>query len=119
MCLTNDNLAMELSNWATKHEDKHIFTGISNECNSYYVNRNSEETYLMEYSIKTAVDLKGLLERFSGLEFDAQMINQLVSGICQNKFNGKQEINRYPLDEFESKKSQNSEETLPEFIYVF
>ncbi len=131
MSLINGEAAGELWEWARENEDRSIFPQISKGEASYYMNRNSEETYIMEYSFKTIAELKALLERHSGLSEEPQMLKKMAVEVCQNRFRGSMDTGadsshagtkteaHKEMKKPEIKKEPDDEKVLPEFIYVF
>lgn len=109
MSLINEKDMEEFSAWAVKNVNKDIFPKISKE-ESYYIDRDSEETYMMEYSFSTMPELRGILERYIGLGNNAEMLRKLIIMMYQNKFQNKIERNNTGI---------NSDKDLPEYIYVF
>ena len=111
--------------------NRSIFPKISEGEVSYYIDRDSEETYIMEYSFKTIDELKGLLERYSGLSEESQMLKKMAVEVCQNRFRGNVETNSRSenikvktdagkeMKKLGIKKETDGDKILPEFIYVF
>lgn len=110
MSLIKEEVMEEFSVWAGKNEDKHIFPVIDKEESSYYIDRESEDTYMMPYSFETVAELKKLMEEYSGLSEDLQMLNKLTVEIYKARFRGKKAVE----EESAGKKTE-----LPEFVYVF
>ncbi len=120
---TCDNLITEKNigdfyGWARENKDESIFPLISEGEDSYYITRNSEETYLMEYSFHNMAWLKESLKKYAGLSSDLQMLKKLTVTICQNRFIGNLQIHEDRISR-EKKEVQDGKKTLPEFIYVF
>lgn len=113
MSLISENIIEEFSAWAEKNEDKGIFPVISKE-DSYYIDRKSEETYMMEYSFETMAELKNLVEEYNGLTDDPQMLRKLVVEIMQNRFKSQLETHEFT----DSKKTENVNNALPDFVYI-
>lgn len=107
------------SEWATKNEDKNIFPYICKEEKSYYLDRNSEETYMMDYSFQTLAELKKALKQYSGLEDDEEMLKMMTIEICKYRFKCNMEIHKFEDNRQEQRKIKNGEKTLPDYIYVF
>jgi hypothetical protein len=116
MSLINEDIIEELSIWAKKNEDKNVFPQILEKEDSYYMNRESEETYIMEYSFNTLQELKNSLIKYSGLSEYADILKIMTVAICQEKFRGMNEI-PYNIELEEKEDDKKSE--LPEFVYVF
>lgn len=117
MSLINEKVIEEFAEWAKENEDRKIFPEISENENSYYIDRKSEDTYMTEYSFKTVAELKKELEKYSGLPADSQILKKLTVEICQNRFRSKLEMN--VDNKMQSEKVNDGKKTLPEFIYVF
>lgn len=119
MSLINEKIMKKFSEWAEENADENVFPVISKEGESYFIERNSEETYMMEYSFRTLAELKKVLEEYSGLSADPVMLKMMTIEICQDRY--KSELNTYTGEDNdqEEKKAQDSEKTLPEFVYVF
>lgn len=115
MSLISEDIMAELSAWAKKNEDKSIFPVISKAESSYYIDRKSDETYMMEYSFETMPELKTLIEAYSGLTDDPQMLRRLVVEIMQNRFEDKLEM---PVLA-DSNRDKNVNKVLPDFVYRF
>lgn len=115
MSLISENILREFSAWAEENEDKRIFPGISKEETSYYINRDSEKTYMMKYSFETMAELEKALEEYSGLSDDLPMLRKLTIGVLQNRFNGRLEV-----QEAEGQnRTEDGNKALPDFVYVF
>ncbi len=116
MNLTDERLMEEISVWAEKNEDKNIFSGISKDETSYYVDRDSEDTYMMEYAVKTMAELRTALEEYSGLSGQLDILQKIVYAICQDRYRDTIE-----MTEPNNEQTQQSDDQmkLPEFIYVF
>lgn len=118
MSLIDETIKEEFSKWAQEHDDKHIFSEISKEEDSYYIVRNLEETYLTEYSFKTVAELKKGLVEYSGLQLDEQILEMLVVEICQNRYDNRIDKQKEKIID-ELKKEEIKKMELPEFVYVF
>ena len=117
--LEKERVIKEFQAWAKENKDNTVFPEISIEEDSYYSNRNSEETYMMEYSFQNMAGLKEVLGRYSRLSTDTQMLKGLTVEICQHRFKKNPEIYRN-VDNREKKEAvYDSPKTLPEFVYVF
>lgn len=119
MSLINEKVIEEFSTWAEENENRHIFPEISNAEDSYYINRDTEETYMMEYSFKTLPELKSALEQYSGLSSDPQMLKKLTVEICQDRFRSKLDTNGNKDNISPNTKVSEGKQTLPEYVYVF
>lgn len=116
MSLINEDIKKKISNWAEENADQNVFPKISQEKDSYYINRGSEKTYMMEYSFKTIEELKILLDKFSGLSNEQEMLRILTLGIMQNRFEQKEETD---CNDFKDIELDNAEKSLPDFVYAF
>lgn len=104
--------------WAKENEDKNIFPEISDEVDSYYKKRNSETTYMMEYSFKTVAELEKALVEYNGLSSDAQILKMLAIEICENRYVVRREkCGEEDLGKVLDEGAQGTE--LPEFVYIF
>lgn len=116
MNLTDKSFINEIAAWAETNTDKEVFPEICEDIPSYYRNRESEDTYMMEYSVETMEELKELLEKHGGLSEDPLILQMIVHATCQNRY-------RKGLEISEIKSGQNLTNTdkvqLPDFIYVF
>ncbi len=119
MSLINEKVMQEFAVWAETNEDKNIFPAIAGEEESYYIKRDSEETYMIEYSFRTLAELKKALEEHSGLSTDPEMLKMLTIEICQDRYKSELNIHKEDDKSKERKRVQDSEKTLPEFVYVF
>lgn len=118
MSLIDEKTKEEFCTWAAKNEDKHIFPVISEEEDSYYVDRDSERTYMMDYSFKTVAELKEALEEHGSLLSDSRILRMLVIEICRNRYDGRVEKHK-KSDTDELQKEENRTTELPEFVYIF
>lgn len=116
MNLISEEMMDAFSAWAEENEDKHIFSEISKGEASYYINRDSEKTYMMEYSPQTVSEIKKALEEYSGIS-DPNMLKRMTVAICQSRFKGGQEV--YEDVGQMRRKKQSDGRALPEFIYIF
>ncbi len=119
MSLINEKILQELLIWAEENEDKRVFYAISDEEKSYFTDRDSEETYIMEYSFRTLAELKHNLEKYSNLLEDPELLKKMTIEICQDRF--KRELR---MHEFSGKtniddRKEEKEKTLPEYVYAF
>lgn len=117
MSLINEAVMEKFSVWAAENEDKDIFPSISHAEESYYIDRRSDETYMIEYSFQTLAELKKALEQYSGLSDNEQILKMMTIEICQNMF--RSESVNHEAEETEEPKRSKDNKTLPEFIYVF
>ena len=104
--------------WAKENEDKHIFFFFSDEADSYYKKRNSETTYMMEYSFRTVAELEKALMEYGGILPDVQILKMLAIEICENRYMaGHEQYGKEDLSKVSEEDAQASE--LPEFVYIF
>lgn len=115
MSLINDDIVKSLSVWAEKNEDKKSFSQIEKNEKTYYKDRASEETYIMEYSIKTVEDMKQALEKYGGLSEDPHMLKKMVIGLCQNRYRQNPSVS----ESVETNENEDMNKTLPDSIYSF
>lgn len=117
MNLTKGEIIRDYVIWAERNEDKTIYSDISKEEESYYIDRESSETYMMEYSFKTMMELKHLLEEFSGLS-DPSIVRKLTIDICQNRYLSEAGINDNIHCGQECSEKDSAVATLPEYVYT-
>ena len=111
-------LSEVFSKWAERNEDNGVFANIVSDISSYYVNRNSKETYIMQYMPANLMELSDNIKEYSGLSADSPMFRTLVVEICTNmRRGGQQEPGRTRVEKNEE--LQINEHTLPEHIYFF
>ncbi len=115
MNLISEKVIEELTIWAEKNEDKNIFSRISADEDSYYIKRELDDTYIMKYSMGTLSELKQMLEKYSGLSDNPEMLKMLTVEVCQDRYQSPLRVNR----EDKRKKTHKNEKTLPEYVYVF
>lgn len=120
--LEKERVMEEFQAWAKENKDNTVFSEISKEEDSYYNNRSSEETYMMEYLFQNMAELKEALMRYSGLSTDLQMLKSMTVEICRNKFESNPkvlDVRENLANEKKEEKAKESQKTLPEFVYVF
>ncbi len=105
----------EFAIWAKKNEDKNIFPLISADEDSYYIKRESDDTYIMKYSIETLMELRQALEVHGGLSDSPEMLKMLTVEVCQDRYKSTLRANK----EDKRKKAYKGEKALPEYVYVF
>lgn len=117
MNLIREETIEDYAIWAESNEDKTIYPDISKDAESYYIDRASSETYMMEYSFKTVMELKRLLEIFSGLS-DPSIVRRLTIDICQNRYFDELKMydNMFCRQKF--CKDDNVVALLPEYVYT-
>lgn len=114
-----ERMIEDFTEWAEENGDNNIFPDISNDEDSYYISRETEETYLMEYTFQNMAWLKEALQKYSGLSPDSQILKELAVKICQNKSSNNLEIRRSTFDRERREEVEENKKILPEFIYVF
>lgn len=118
MSLIKEEIINDFVCWAETNENKNIYPKISKDEVSYYVDREFDDTYIMEYSFKTMAELRKYLEKYAGLSLDTYMIRKLAIQICQNRYYDESEFKHnksYRKKEDDDKLAEN---TLPEYIYT-
>lgn len=120
MNLIDEKILEKLSLWAEKNADKNVFREVLNDDVSYFINRDSEETYMIEYSPETEIEVKEYLDKYTGQSLEQEILKDLTIAICQNKYRATK------LDDYvnsiknnQSTKDSDDKKMLPEFIYVF
>lgn len=117
--LKREKVIEEFQSWAKENKDNTVFSEICKEEGSYYNNRSSEETYMIEYSFKNMAELKEALGKYSGLEREAQILKKLMLAICQNKVKSDLKVREKLPSSEKNKEASDEKKTLPEFVYVF
>ena len=115
MSLINDDIIKSLFIWAEKNENKMSFTQIEKNEKTYYKARASEETYIMEYSLRTIGDVKLALEKYSGLSEDPYMLEKMAIALCQNRYRQNLSVS----ENVEKTKNEDVNKKLPDSIYAF
>lgn len=115
MSLINEDIIKNLCAWAEKNENKEIFSQIEHNEKTYYKARASEETYIMEYSVKTIGDVKLALEKYAGLSEDPYMLEKMAIGLCQNRYRQDWSVS----ESVERDENEDMNKTLPDSIYSF
>lgn len=118
MSLISEKIIEDISVWAKDNENKNIFPYISEDEKTYYVDKDSEETYMMEYSIRTLEELRKALATYGGLSEETWMLKKMTLEICRLRPRNK-EVSKDKESSLNEMRVKNEEETLPEFIYVF
>lgn len=116
MSLINDKIIDDIFAWAENSEDRHIYPAISDEKSSYYVNKISEETYMIEYSGKTLEQIKKALVKYSGLSEDDEILKKIIMIICQCRYMRKEKHSKN-IDK--QRLIEEEKEIIPNFIYNF
>lgn len=120
MSLTNAKIKDVFSEWAKQNEDKTVFPDISEDAASYYIDRNSEETYMMEYSFHNLESLRNNLDQYRELSTDLYLLKNLAIGISENRVQSKSEMHRDSNEDLLTENTvTHDEKTLPEYVYVF
>ena len=117
MSLIDEETKKRFCQWAEQNEERHIFPEIL-QGESYYIPREDEKTYMMEYSFETVAELGTAMEEYSGLSSGSQILKMLVVEICQKQSKGKAEKNKEKFTN-ENSKAEYQKTELPEFVYVF
>lgn len=117
----NGNIIEYLHLWAKENEDKKVFPQTSDEETSYYITRNSEQSYIQEYAFENMQELAGNLKKYSGLSEKSQLLKEMTVAICENRYKGYFESYE---DKREGKYGEETvradeEKELPDFIYIF
>lgn len=118
MSLIEEEILNVLSEWAEKNMNKHIYPEIHDRKESYYIERKSDKTYMMEYSFYTLEKIKELLGEYSGLDESPEVLKRLVIEVCQNRYRESEGKDKEG-NNMKKKVLQDDSKTLPEYIYVF
>ena len=117
--LKKEKVIEEFQTWAKKNKDNTVFSEISKEEDSYYSNKNSEETYLIDYSFQNMAELKEALVKYSGLLADSQILKCMTVEICQHRFEKNLKMHKNVDNREKKEEVYDSQKILPEFVYVF
>ena len=96
-----------LMEWVQSHA-KNTFTVDSNET-SYFRERSTDDTYIMEYDFSSIADLKSLMGEVSGVSIPDDVTHMLAVAA----FRAKPELTDL------QQTISNEQKNIPEFIYVF
>lgn len=118
MSLIKEEIINDFVCWAEMNENKNIYPQISKDEVSYYVNREFDDTYIMEYSFKAMADLREYLEKYSGVSLDAYMMRKLIIQICQNRYYAEPELKHNKDYRKKENDDKPAEKALPEYIYT-
>ena len=118
MSSISDQFLDDLLEWAKENEDRCVFPLISEQASSYYICRNTEETYMMEYSFESVIELKAALEKYSRKPMDVQLLNKMIIAAYQNRFTAARNESA-PDEQVEKSNLDDGKSELPEYIYVF
>ena len=118
MSLIDEKVLEDFSIWAEEKENKHIFPATSQKETTYFIERESEETYMMEYSFKTLKELQSGLEKYGGLSSDLQTLRMLVVGICQDRYKTSLKMNHGQDGYFENL-NESTTGTISDYVYAF
>lgn len=116
MSLINDKNMNVLVKWASENGDKNIYPCMSKEKDSYYICRDSEENYIMEYAVESILELRKYMEKYSGIAEDSQILKFLIIKICQDRYRSKQSL--FEETGVEKNRSGKEKSVLPEFRYA-
>ncbi len=119
MSLIREKVIDDFWSWAGTHADKDIFPEISAEENSYYIDRNTDQTYIMEYSFQDMFALREALEEYSDLKSDPYMLKRMTIELFQNRYVSLDDMNRDVDSQVSIGKKQADQKSLPEFRYEF
>lgn len=119
MNLIKEEFLSRFSEWAAENENTSVYPKINPQKESYYIDRNSDETYMMEYSINTLHDLREALYKYSGLSEESEMLKMITTEMCRNRYGAITGEAVNSDDDFQNQSFQDNNETLPEYIYVF
>lgn len=117
--IINIKLLETISKWIGENGNRNIFSEINREAASYYIDRVSEETYIMEYVISNMEQLKNALDSYielpPGLSFPNELIVEMCKKRCTNEL--KKDGNENCCKQKET--TDEGKKILPEHIYVF
>ncbi len=103
-----------LQEWAAANRDEQVFEQrSSSSMDSYFLTRNSEETYIMPYKFKTIPEFQERIKEVCGAEIDPQ--RQKLLAITAFKCRAVAEEKSHE----EQKKENTNKGKLPEFTYAF
>lgn len=119
MSLIREKVTDDFLAWAGTHADKDIFPAISAEENSYYMDRDTDQTYIMEYSFQDMFALREALEEYSDLKSDPCMLKRMTIELFQNRYVSPDDMNRDVGSQSSTGKKQEEQKSLPEFRYEF
>ncbi len=104
-----------LAEWAERNEDKNVFPLISKSLSTYYVNRDLGRPYMIDFSFQNIEELKALLEQYSELKMDTELLRMISIAICQNRYQSAIEF----ADDQQVGAKDDHMKKLPEYLYVF
>lgn len=105
--------------WAAVNEEKDSFSTVFQEMDSYYIDRQSDETYIMEYSIKTIAELKNALIKYSGMSPNSEILKIITTQICQDRYRREWTLTTNDKTDRIEKEAIDGKQQLPDYIYVF
>ena len=116
MSLISEEVIDDFLLWAEEHEDKGIFPTISGMETSYYIDRDTEKTYIMEYWFENMMSILRALEEYAGLKSESYILKRMTIELCQNRYVSKEYggIDRQFIE-----RGQEMQGMLPEFRYEF
>lgn len=121
MNLISEEFTELISMWAQTNSDKNIFPDRSENQTTYYINREDEDSYIMEYSFKTLPELKEAICKYSGLQAEDELFKRIVIEICQLKCESEYEEHNHNMVGLMRERDAvlSEDKALPEYIYVF
>lgn len=109
MDLTNMREVNMLCDWALAHEKKEVFDGYGKNTDSYFIDRISDNTYMMEYEVDDIGELSKLICENSRGKIDDEALKILSVAALKCK-----------PDSIKNGDAQNSDiSKIPEYIYNF
>ncbi len=119
MNLISEKEAAFFSSWAKEKKDEKCFAEIEKEKSSYYIDRDSEETYIMEYSFRNMEELKKLLRQYGTPDQEPELLKALTIAICRNGPGSVQSSMNCGKKQGQGCLAEDKEKILPEYTYVF
>lgn len=119
MSLISEKIIDDFALWAEEHENKEIFPAISQEESSYYIERNIERTYIMEYNFQDMSAIRKALEDYSGLASEAYILKKLTIELCQSRYVSRLSVKCSRDDSCLIEENKKKQDMLPEFRYEF
>jgi len=84
MNLINEKVLEPIKNWSNENKDKEVFPVISERENSYYTERKSDETYLMEYDFRNIKELRDILQEYMDGTEEKTILGRMAMLVLQN-----------------------------------
>lgn len=97
----------QLLEWAQR-QGQNTFESDDNR-ESYFIERNTDNTYIIEYDFSTIADLKALMDTISG----AKIPDEIKHMLAVAAFRAKPEMSDL------QQTISNEQKNIPEFIYAF